>query len=421
MTASARRRLAAPAAALAITLTFLSAPGTAAAGVDATNWWYDRYGVPEIQAEGWTGAGVRVAVVDSQINPDLPVFQGAPLTVDQTPHCVDAPVVSGEATSDAVHGSDVTALLIGNGSVRGIAPQASVTFYGIGRDTDECGRNGFDEPSALGFAMQRAVAGGAQILSVSQGIDDLAAADADVVARALAAGVIIVAAVPNERGDNAASPADANGVVAVNAMDAGGAIQKDFADPSAPDIWVEATVVAAGVDFPSVNWEEDWRVTGSSLATPLVAGMLAVVWQKYPDATANQLVQSLIRNTTAEDHPLLRDTTGGYGYGPASLRHMLSEDPTQYEDVNPLLDKSSGEPTIEQIRSAGQPTPGASAASPSVEPTLVPESIDASSGIMGGVATATIVVVVVLVMVALAIVLLIIRRRRATTLGGGVR
>lgn len=424
-TARTRRHRAAGVLGAAVAVLVVTLVAATPAAADGTNWWYDRYGVAEVQAEGWTGAGVRIAVVDAQINPDLPVFQGTPLTVDTTPNCGDVPVVSTEATDDAVHGSDVAALIVGNGtgtgSVRGIAPQAPVTFYGTGRTSGTCDETATSKtPTSIGRAIQRAVAGGARILSISMGMPSLGEGDAQIVADAQAAGVIVVAAMSNTVTVDDNFPAMANGVVAVNALDEAGDVQKDFTDKTTTVIWPETTVVAAGVGFPSVNWQESWTISGSSMATPLVAGMLAVTWQKYPDATANQLIQSLIHNTNLDDHPIRRDVTGGFGYGLASLRHLLAVDPTTYPDENPLLDKTSGVPTLAQIAAAGgatatsTPTPSASATA------LTPPASDsgASSGIMGGAAIAAIVSIVVVAALVVVIVLIIRRRRSAASEGG---
>ena len=420
----ARRHPVQRAAIIGALVAVLATPFTASAAsaADGTNWWYDRYGIPEIQTAGGTGAGVPVAVIDTQINPELPVFDGTPLTVDQTPGCPGVPVISTEATSDAVHGSDITALLIGNGTgtgaVRGIAPQASVTFYGTGTEDDACDSTRHDQLSSIGQTIDRAVAGGAKVISISLSVPDLNDADAGALARAISSGVIIVAGTSNTQLDPTFFPANANGVVSVNAFDAAGAIQLDHDDSTRTNAWPETTVVAAGVDFPSVNWQVDSTITGSSLATPLVAGMLAVTWQKYPDATANQLLQSLIRNTTTEDHPLRRDVTGGYGYGPASLRHLLAVDPSQYPDENPLLDKTSGVPTVAQIANGGEASASATPTSTEPQPTSTPRAAanSASSGILGGVVVAAITIVVLVA--AVIIIVLLVRRRRATASKG---
>ena len=353
-----RLRLIAAAAVVAA----VAAPTAASAAAVDRNWWYEKYGVAEVQAEGWNGAGVKIAVIDAQINDQLPALADASLTV--APALCNDPATSTEVNDDSVHGSTVTAILVGNGegygAIRGMAPAADVTFYPVGGNATIC-RQLDDDRSPWAVALSDAVAAGADIVTMSKVTTYASKADIESVARALASGVIFVAGAPNFEGQGTL-PAAMNGVVSVNAFDTNGDL---LANDGVPNVQPEVTVVAPGVDVALSTWDREQYGGGSSYATPMVAGILAVAKQKYPVATANQLIQSLIHNTGTEDHPLERDTTGGYGYGPASLRHMLAVDPTQYPDENPLMDKSFGEPTAAQVAQAVSPTtmPTASASS----------------------------------------------------------
>ena len=400
-----------------LALVLSATPLSATASDDESgNWWYERFGVAEVQAEGWTGEGVKVAVLDSQINPDIPVFAGASLTVADPPIC-DVPASSPELTKNALHGSSVTAMIIGTGegagAVRGIAPRADVTFYGYGETGNLCRTN--DDRSPWGIAIDRAVADGAQIISTSTIFAEQTDDDIESVAAALAAGVVIVAGMPNgtTAEDTATDmPTSLNGVVSVAAFRPDGAIAIDDVTGLA-NIHSEVTVVAPGYGIASANWEQEQLVGGTSVATPLVAGILAATWQKYPDATGNQLVQSLIHNTRAEDHPLERDMASGYGYGPVSLRHMLAVDPTQYPDENPLMNKTSGVPTLAQVTAAAAPSPEPTA---SVEPSVPDdggESGGADIGLLvgGGVA-------LLAALAAIVIILVTVNRRRTRTPNG---
>ncbi len=92
-----------------------------------------------------------------------------------------------------------------------------------------------------------------------------------------------------------------NGVVGVTAIDENGNLQSEAGQPLALP---QTTVVAAGFDLPSVGVLGDWNGTaartGSSNSAPIVAAMLALAAQKYPEATGNQLVHSLIATTNGE-------------------------------------------------------------------------------------------------------------------------
>ena len=102
------------------------------------------------------------------------------------------------------------------------------------------------------------------------------------------------------------------------------------------------------------SWAQAEIASGSSFAAPLVAGMLAMVKQKYPDATGNQLIQSAIRNTGQKDHDLAFDAESGFGYGLAWPAHLLQENPSQYPDENPLLTNDYPQPSDAEIEAAVQ-------------------------------------------------------------------
>jgi hypothetical protein len=416
---------------LAVVFGLVLVPAVSASAETAgSNWWRGWYDVAGAQAAGWTGAGVKIAVIDGQINSSLPVFQGANLKIYPTSFCNSiTPADTTTANGNSVHGSDVTALLVGNGTgtgaVAGIAPKAIVSFYADGNSDGTLGGCPDTQSDGLTYtpvsrAILKAVADGNRIIFLSQGATEFRDGDTHAVADAVAKGVVFVAAQPNTVAEAAQRfPPDANGVVGTNAFDDQGNLQSHDGKTTA---YSSTTVVAAGAHFPSQAslafvWGDNANsVTGSSLATPLVAGMLALTLQKYPSATGNQLIQSLILNTTAKDHALSFDTAG-YGYGPASLSHLLRVDPTRYPDTNPLLSKPNGlgVPTAAEFAAAANgasPTPSASP-SAAFAP-AAPSPGKASGSILPGLLTGGIIVVVLLLVLAgLAVVLMRSLRRKA--------
>jgi len=423
---SRRTAVSALAAVVAIGMALMPAL-SASAETAGSNWWYAKYDVAGAQAAGWTGAGIKIAVIDGQINSSLPVFQGANLKIYPTSFCNNiTPADTTTANRGSVHGSDVTALLVGNGtgtgSVAGIAPKAIVSFYADGNSdgtSNGCPTTQIDglTYTALGRAILKAIEDGNRIISMSQGgINHGRTGDIHAVAQAVAKGIVIIGAQPNNAAEVAERfPADANGVVGTNAFDDQGNLQSPNGKTTA---WSSTTVVAAGAHLPSqASPDNVWgdnrnSVTGSSAATPLVAGMLALTLQKHPTATGNQIIQSLILNTSAKDHPLSFDTAG-YGYGPASLSHLLRVDPTQYPDTNPLLNKPNGlgVPTAAEFAAAANGSSPKASATPSA---AAPSPGKAPGSIMPGLLTGVIVVVVLLLVLAgLAVVLMRSLRRKA--------
>jgi subtilisin family serine protease len=285
--------------------------------------------------------------------------------------------------------------------------------------------------SHFGWAVQQAIEDDARIIVTS--VSAFAGpGDVEAVANAVAKGLIVVAATSNPGGfggDGSGDVLALNGVVAASAVDSSGDLQKDPVDGAAWAVPI-TTVVAAGVDMPTVGLESGWdqsgTATGSSFAAPIVAGMLAVVAQKYPDATGNQLLQSLVRNTGVSEHALAR-SDDGYGYGAAWLTSMLAADPSQYPDENPLMDKAA-EPSAEQVTAAAArgftlPEAGTSAGGYEDAP-ATPDAPDAApvAPVATGMPIALVVVSIVLAVVVIGglvtLVLVLTARRRKSPQGG---
>ena len=425
-----RSRLAAVVATAGVLVLTLGTPSTASADqVSDGLWYYTAFHVQAAHDAGFTGAGVTIAVIDSQLYPALPEFVGADIVPQPALGCKDLqgnpiPTTSGDYAAN--HGTNVTALIVGSGmgyggarGVQGVAPKAKVLFFSTGsgsadvKDHRSTCESFAGDPIAKGIVA--AVAAGAQIISTSTGKGDtpeLAAA----IAGALRQGVVVVAALSNTLVETYGQyPAKSNGVVNVQAIDSAGNIQTTDGSPN-----VNPATKVAGPGVGILNqgggtdqkWESQSLASGTSNATPVVAGFLALVKQKYPKATSNQLIQTLIHNTGAGNHKPQFDTSNKFGYGFVSVTSMLEVDPTTYPDVNPLVSTVAGaSPTAQQI--AGKPT-----ASPS--PTV---SAGAAGSGRSSVAPAPSLLPVlvgggiILLLVILAIVLIIvfaIRRARRT-------
>ena len=82
------------------------------------------------------------------------------------------------------------------------------------------------------------------------------------------------------------------------------------------------------------------------MSTALVAGMLALARQKWPDATTNQILQSLVHSGLNPNHEWNQYT----GYGAIDGGGLVIDDPSQYPDENPILNKPGGsEPTADEV------------------------------------------------------------------------
>jgi len=319
-------------------------------------WYYDAYHIQDARDAGLTGEGVTIAVLDSQINLDVPTLKGADIDVQDSACWDESGALIPPTSTDLVaqHGTNVVSYLVGSGDgypgqtgVKGIVPDAKIIYTMIGRDTGSgtvCeSESGTDIPEAKANGVYAAIDAGADIITVSLG----GGADVSfVVALALALheGIVVIASVSNDllaSGNQGNFPGNGNGVIGVQSMDSSTVIQgySDNEFDSVANVYTD--VVGPGVNVVwqgDSTWEEQRYATGTSIATPIVAGFLALVAEKYPDATGNQLIQTLLTNTNAGGHELSYDPDHLYGYGAASATSMLEVDPTKYDDVNLAID-----------------------------------------------------------------------------------
>ena len=312
--------------ALAASLALAGAPGAAAVDEITTQDYVGPLGVDKEAAAGYTGAGVTIAVIDGPADTTVPELAGADITVK--------PMCDFTATLDSrTHGTTVVSLLAARGY--GVARGARITNYVIpsSDDTDKSSCTG----TSIDDAISAAVADGARVISISLSGGKLAERAREAVAGAVARGVVVVVGTGN---DGAQDPADSlasvNGTVGVGASDSAGRIQ------SYSNYGKGLTVMAPGdLNYHDLgNGGQVVSTSGTSVATPIVAGFVAVAMQRWPQATGNQIIQTLVATAT----------TGPTGQPLISPHGLDTTDPTQYPDTNPLLDKFPGtQPTAQTI------------------------------------------------------------------------
>ncbi|MBV2127519.1 S8 family serine peptidase [Arsukibacterium indicum] len=120
-------------------------------------------------------------------------------------------------------------------------------------------------------------------------------------------GMLLVAAAGNAGNTSLSYPASYNSVVSVAAVDS----NRNLASFSQRNSQVE-------IAGPGVNVSSTWRnggynsISGTSMASPHVAGVAALVWSNHPSCSASQIRNAL--NTTAQDRGAAgRDNSYGFG------------------------------------------------------------------------------------------------------------
>jgi subtilisin family serine protease len=253
-------------------------------------------GAPRAWASGYTGAGVKIAVLDSGVDSSHPDLKGRVVAERNFS-------VSPDAKDRAGHGTHVASTAAGSGAQsgglhKGVAPAASVINAKVLDD------EGFGEDSGIIAAIDWAVAQGATIVNLSLGgldtpeIDPLEAHINKVTAEK---GVLFAVAAGNSgpyKG-TVESPGSADGSLTVGAVDdrdrmavfssrgprtGDGAVKPDLTAPGV-DIMAAAAAGTAGTRYLAMS--------GTSMATPHVAGAAAILKQKNPAWKAPELKAAL--------------------------------------------------------------------------------------------------------------------------------
>jgi subtilisin family serine protease len=349
--------------------------GAETVGVGQQAWWYKSMDLTAAH-QVTTGTGAVIGVIDSQIDPDVPELRGQHV-VPVRNFCGGSATGKGAA---AAHGTSVVVNIAGSGvgtapggvGVAGVAPDATVRTYAVEDATSTLSSVncvGADEAEAVASALVTAAADGARVITTSLGGDDSPVLH-DAVNAVLRSGAVLIAATGDGPVDRSVRyPAAYPGVVAVAAVDSAGApwTGNVIEDRKAFVISAPGADIPTG-SFQNGRWSSQVIYSGTSEATPLVAGSLALVAAKYPNATGNQLIQTLIHNP-AGNRPFGFDTE--YGYGIVSPQKMLAVDPTQYPDVNPLLPAEPSAPPTETPTTAA---PAAPDSTPTPAPVAAPKA-----------------------------------------------
>ncbi|MFI5493817.1 S8 family serine peptidase [Actinoplanes sp. NPDC051859] len=289
------------------TLTLVAAPPPVWADQVRDAQWHLDY-LKITQAHAITrGAGVTVAVLDSGVDAQHPDLKGAILPGANLTILKEGSPVGW--TDEDGHGTAMSGLIAAQGKAGsgalGIAPEAKV--LPIRLQTDRTTPvSGFEE------ALKIATARGAKVVNMSFGSPTFDSINADAVAAAQAADLVLVAASGNAPDDKTIGyPASYPGVITVGAVDRKG----NHADYSLSGEQIMLT--APGTDITSTDIKRNNASgysagPGTSNSAAIVSGAVALVRAKYPQLTAAQVVER-ITSTATDKGPKGRDPEYGYG------------------------------------------------------------------------------------------------------------
>ncbi|MFJ1757785.1 S8 family serine peptidase [Kitasatospora sp. NPDC088134] len=260
-------------------------------------------GAPAAWAAGLGGDGVKVAVLDTGIDDQHPDLAGQ---VDARRNfTTEDPSTPDEDVHDAVgHGTFVASEIAGTGAAsggteRGVADRARLL---VGKVLDDSG-SGTDSQIIAG--MQWAADSGADVVSMSLGspepsdcTDPMSVAAQQLAQRSKA--LFVVAAGNLGRYQSVSSPGCAPAVLTVGAVDGKDATANFSSHGSVIGTHtLKPEIAAPGVDVKGAaaggrGVYAYTAMSGTSMATPLVAGTAALVKQRHPDWDAARIKAALV-------------------------------------------------------------------------------------------------------------------------------
>ncbi|MCG8373463.1 MAG: S8 family peptidase [Balneolales bacterium] len=272
---------------------------------------------PEAWAVGIDGTGINLAILDTGIadHPDLVISGGANFTSDNT-----TPVYKDENG----HGTHCAGIAAGRNGLNGV--------YGVAKNCNlyavkVLGKSGSGSFSWIFAGMNWCVSNNIQVASMSLGAKaGPSTAAATAVENCQDNGVTVIIAAGNSYGTSfpwVCTPANAYkanvheaspvAVAAVNQSNNIASFSSRGSRNNTPD-WNQVNVSAPGVSIYSTYLNNGYTVmSGTSMACPHVAGLAALVYQKYPGVQPQMVEGKIV--TTATNLGSSPYPNEPYGYG----------------------------------------------------------------------------------------------------------
>ncbi|MFD9123119.1 S8 family peptidase [Streptomyces bottropensis] len=263
--------------------------------------------VPQIGADkawsaGYNGKGVKIAVLDTGVDathPDLKEQVVGEKNFSTSP----------DATDKVGHGTHVASIAAGTGAksagkYKGVAPGAKLLN---GKVLDD---DGYGDDSGIIAGMDWAAEQGADVVNLSLGggdTPDIDPLEAQVNKLSKEKGILFAIAAGNDGGEQTiGSPGSAEAALTVGAVDDLDKLAEFSSTGPGLDGQIKPDVTAPGVDTTAAsapgsviakevgeNPAGYVTISGTSMATPHVAGAAAILKQQYPDWTYTQLKGAL--------------------------------------------------------------------------------------------------------------------------------
>ena len=306
----------------------------------------EQINVPKAHNAGFYGQGVTVLMLDTGYNLDHPIFDSLNVIAEWDFINDDSTTKNenGDALGQHNHGTATFSVLGGYAPGFLIGPAFKANF--LLAKTEILDQEIQLEEDNYVSALEWGEALGADIASSSLGytdwytwedMDGNTAVTTKAVDIATRLGMLCVTAAGNERTEpweHIIAPADADSVIAVGAVDDDGLIAW-FSSPGPTfDGRIKPEVCAQGVLTASASGNNGYGFgSGTSLATPLVAGAAAVLLSARPTWTPMMIREALMKTASQANSP-----DNNYGYGIIDIWAAINVDSLLIDGIMTPID-----------------------------------------------------------------------------------
>ncbi len=291
-------------------------------------------GAPKAWSAGYDGKGVKIAVLDTGVDATHPDLKDQVVAAKNFTPAAD--------TTDKVgHGTHVASIAAGTGAksggkYKGVAPGADIISGKVLDDT------GSGDDSGILAGMEWAAEQGAQVVNLSLGGMDTPEEDpleAAVNKMSAEKGILFAIAAGNSGPESVGSPGSAEAALTVGAVD-----DKDVlaafssTGPRLGDGAIKPDVTAPGVDITAASAKGSaieqevgekpagyLSISGTSMATPHVAGAAAILKQQHPDWKYAELKGALTASTKGGKYTPFQQGSGRIQVDKAIKQTVVAE------------------------------------------------------------------------------------------------
>ncbi|MEV0322716.1 S8 family serine peptidase [Streptomyces sp. NPDC050658] len=292
-------------------------------------------GAPKAWAAGFDGKGVKVAVLDTGVDATHADLKDQVVAEKNFTPAADA-------TDKYGHGTHVASIAAGTGAksggkLKGVAPGAELLN---GKVLDD---NGSGDDSGIIAGMEWAAEQGADIVNLSLGGGDTPGIDpleAEVNKLSAEKGILFAVAAGNDGSPGSVgSPGSADSALTVGAVDDNDKLAEFSSQgPRVGDGAIKPDVTAPGVDITAAaapgsvldgevgqKPEGYLTISGTSMATPHVAGAAALLKQQHPEWTYAELKGALTASTKGGKYTPFQQGSGRIAVDKAIKQSVIAD------------------------------------------------------------------------------------------------